>query len=162
MLLAIEDDALLVHVAIEMDRELGQSQQWAVDLDEPHLPRTQRDPTRQAQVAVEPRVDERAAVHVDAELPVPGAARVGTRLHPQVRAVGVRADHDESRRGLGRHVPRDDRAASHDERATGRTVDRLAERLPAEADLGERRGRRLGRVIRRRRPLEELEEIDHP
>ena len=40
---------------------------------------------------------QRAAVHVDAELAVAGAARVGARLDPQVRAVGVRADHHEAR-----------------------------------------------------------------
>ena len=129
---------MLVHVAVEVDRELGQPEERAIDLDEPDFARPQRDATREAEVAVEPRVDERAAVHVDAELAVPGAAGVGARLHAQVRAVGVGADHDEARSGVGGHVPRDDRAAPDDERAAGRTVDGLTERLPAEARFGER------------------------
>ncbi len=162
VLLAVEDDSLLVHVAVEVDRELGQPEDGSIDLDEPDFARPQRDATREAEVAVEPRVDQRAAVHVDAELPVPGAAGVGARLHAQVRAVGVRADDDEPRSGVGGHVPRDDRAAADHERAAGRTVDGLTERLPAEARFGERRGCGLGRVIGRRRSPEELEEIDHP
>ncbi len=124
---------LLVHVAVEVDRELGQPKERAIDLDEPDFSRTQRDTTREAQIAVEPRVDQRAAVHVDAELAVARTADVGAGLDAQVRAVGVRADHDEPRSGVGGHVPRDDRAAPHHEGAARRTVDGLTERLPAEA-----------------------------
>ena len=114
---------MLVHVAVEVDRELGQPEQRAIDLDEPDFSRTERHAAREAEVAVEPRVDERAAVHVDAELAVARAADVGAGLDAQVRAVGVCADHDEPRRGVGGHVPRDDRATPHDEGAAGRTVD---------------------------------------
>ena len=83
-------------------------------------PTAQRDASRETEVAVEPRVDERAAVHVDADLAVPGAARVGTGLHAQVRAVGVGADHDEARSRVVGDVPRDDRAAPHRVRAARR------------------------------------------
>ena len=59
------------------------------------------DPARQAEVAVEPRVPEGAAVDLDGELLPPEPARVGLGLDPEVRAVGVGA-HDPERAGPGR------------------------------------------------------------
>ena len=37
MMLSIERDAALVHVTVEMDRELGETQHGTVDLDETHF-----------------------------------------------------------------------------------------------------------------------------
>ena len=48
------------------------------------------------EIAIEPRVEERAAVHLDAELRVALLRVLGVRLEPEVRAVGVRADDAEA------------------------------------------------------------------
>ena len=53
------------------------------------------DPARQPEVAVEPRVEQHAAVDLDAELAAADPAGVGLGLDPQVRAVGVGADDPE-------------------------------------------------------------------
>ena len=75
VLLAVEDDALLVDVAVEVDGQLRHPQERPVDLHQAALePSRERDPARQPEVAVEPGVHERAAVDVDAEL-APAAAR---------------------------------------------------------------------------------------
>ena len=52
----------------------------------------QHDAAGDAEVAVEPRVDQRAAVDLDAELLPTDAAGVGPRLDAQARRVGVGAD----------------------------------------------------------------------
>ena len=54
------------------------------------------DPAGQAEVAVEPRVEQHAAVDLDAELAAAGPAGVGAGLDPQVGAVGVGADQAEA------------------------------------------------------------------
>ena len=54
-----------------------------------------RHPARQAEVAVEPGVEQDAAVDLDAELAVAGPAGVGPGLDAQVGAVGVGADQAE-------------------------------------------------------------------
>ena len=88
------------------------------------------DPPGQAEVAVEPRVEERAAVHLDGELAAAGPPGVGVRLDPQVRAVGVGADDPEPggrRVWSGRGAPRPPgcrraaRSAGRARRATRRT-----------------------------------------
>jgi hypothetical protein len=159
VLLAVERDAPFVHLPIEVDRELGQPQDRAVDLDEAHLAGAQCHSSRKAEVAVEPRVDERPAVHVDGNLAVPDAARVGARLHPQIRAVRVGADDHEPGGRVGGDVPGDDRAAPHDERATAVSVDRGAGLHAAEAGFLEHGGDRLGRVVGRGRARQELEKV---
>ena len=70
VLLPVEHHTALVHVTVEVDRELRQPEQRPIDFDESHLTTSQRDSSRETEVAVEPRVDERAAVHVDADLAV--------------------------------------------------------------------------------------------
>jgi len=44
---------------------------------------------REAQITIEPRVEQRAAVHLDAELGVALGRVLRARLEPEVRAVGV-------------------------------------------------------------------------
>ena len=162
VLLPVEHHTSLVHVTVEVDRELRQPEQRPIDFDESHLTTSQRDPSRETEVAVEPRVDERAAVHVDADLAIAGTARVGARLHPQVRAVGVGTDHHEAGARVVGHVPRDDRPAPHDVPAAGTPVERLADALAAEPRRVEEGRRRLRRVIWRRRAREEVEDVGHP
>ena len=62
--------ARVVDVAVEVDGELRHPQQRPVDARRarPRPSRRATDPARQAEVAVEPGVHERAAVDLDAEL----------------------------------------------------------------------------------------------
>ena len=161
-MLSIERDAALVHVTVEMDRELGEAQHGTVDLDETHFAGPQRDASGEAEVAVEPRVDEGAAVDIDADLPVPDASRIRARLHAEVRAVGVGADHDETRSGVVGDVPSDNRAAADRVCAARRSFDPGPELDATEARLVEQGCDRLRRVVRRRRVTEEVEQVGHP
>ena len=71
MPLSIELQSLFAHVSVEVDRELGDAQQGAVVTDESQRPigaGADGDPTGDPQVSVEPGVEERPAVHLDAEL----------------------------------------------------------------------------------------------
>jgi hypothetical protein len=53
--------------------------------------------TGQPEIAVEPGIEQRAAVDLDADLADAGRSGVGARLDPQRRAVGVRAEQPERR-----------------------------------------------------------------
>ena len=63
------------------------------------MPSRERQPAGDAEVAVEPRVVEDAAVDLDAELLPAEHAGVGAGLDPQARRVGVGADDAERRVG---------------------------------------------------------------
>ncbi len=121
----------LVHVTVEVDRELGQPEERAIDLDEPDFPRTQRDPTGEAEVAVEPRVDQRAAVHVDAELAVAGDCRC--RGEASRAGSGCRCAH-RSRRTPARARPA--RATRRSRRPGSRTRRRAHRRWAHRAIAG--------------------------
>ena len=67
-------------------------------------PVAQRDTAGQAEVAVEPAVEQRPAVDLHGDLPPAVRAGVRERLDPQVRRVGVRAD-DPERGSRGARAP---------------------------------------------------------
>ena len=98
--LAIEDEAPLVDVAIEVDGELRHAGDRLVDGDERRRAVRRDEAPGDAEVAVEPAVEQHAAVDLDAELAPPGAVDVGARLDAQVRRVGVGAD-EAHRQGTG-------------------------------------------------------------
>ena len=63
VLLAVQDEATLVDVAIEVDRELRDAQHRAVDAKQHFVDasvRPHRQPSRQAEVTVEPRIEQHA------------------------------------------------------------------------------------------------------
>ena len=133
VLLAVQHEAPLVDVAIEVDRELRDAQQRAVDTEQHFVDPTvapHRQPPRQPEVAVEPRVEQHAAVDLDAELAKAGRTAVGVGLDAQVGRIGVGAHQAELL----------DRARSH--AATPRSSPRGAR---------SRRPRRSTRRSRRRR-----------
>lgn len=105
----------VVRRAVEVDGELGHPQQRPVDVHQAGGAVAQRQPSGDAEVAVEPAVEQRAAVDLDGDLAPAVRAEVGLRLDPEVGGVGVRADHAERgvRRGALGHVPGDDGAAAH-------------------------------------------------
>ena len=94
--LPVEHEALVVDVAVEVDRELRDAQHRPVveevGLGEP-AGAVEHDASGEPEVAVEPRVEQGAAVDLDAELSVALAAGVGSGLEPEAGAVGVGA-HD--------------------------------------------------------------------
>ena len=80
----------------------GTRQERAIDEQEALLGAVgaaHHDPARQAEVAVEPGVEQGAAVDLDGQLAVARPTGVRVRLDPQVRAVGVGADDPEPAAG---------------------------------------------------------------
>ncbi len=164
--LLVELEALGVHGPVEVDGELRHAQQRAVDVDEPGGAVAQREPAGEAEVAVEPGVEQRAAVDLDGDLPPAVRARVGDGLDAQVGGVRVGSD-DAVRGGRGRaarYVPGDDRAASEHVLAAGALVGpggargrgpRFGLGDLAESGLLQPRGRVRHRVVRRRARGEE-------
>ncbi len=112
--LLVQLQAVGVHRAVEVHGKLGHSQQRPVDMDEPVAAVTERHPPAQPQVAVEPGVEQRAAVDLDGDLPPAPGAGVRNRFDAQIGRVCVCTDNSVRSRGacaLG-HVPGDDRAAA--------------------------------------------------
>jgi hypothetical protein len=120
VLLGVEQEPLGGDLAVQVDGELGDGAQRAVDPEQPDQSASavapDGHPPRQPEITVEPAVEEHAAVRLDRELPHPGAPDVGARLDAQVGAVGVRADDAEAvvRLVPGRRHPGDQAAAPHD------------------------------------------------
>ena len=90
--LAVEHQPALVDVAVEVDRQLRHPGDRLGDVDERRRAVGGDDPAGDAEVAVEPAVEQHAAVDLDAELPPAGAPAVGPRLDAQAGRVGVGAD----------------------------------------------------------------------
>ena len=117
--LAVEQQALLVDVAIEMYGQLGNPHDRTVDADQ-HLSNVAVSPNRQSsrepEITIEPRVQEYTAVHVDTQLPESGARPVGVGPHPEVGAVRVCADDPEAALGqvMIARAPGNQRAAPAD------------------------------------------------
>src|SRR5690606_19800330 len=91
--------------------------------------RTHHDAPREREVAIDPRVEQHAAVDLDADLVLPGALELGVGLDAEVRRVGVRADQSEPallRRSVADLQGSDGRARPDDVHAiTGRDAPSL-------------------------------------
>ena len=119
VLLVVELQALGGDGPVEVDGQLGDAQHGLVHPErhevDPARPGPHGHPARQPEVAVQPRVDQGAAVDLDAQLAVAGAARVGAGADAQVGAVGVGADdpHPDQRVGIAGGPPRHQRPTPH-------------------------------------------------
>lgn len=135
--LLVELEALGGDRPVEVDGELGDAQEGSVDVDEAAGAVAQGEPAGDAEVAVEPGVEQRAAVDLHGDLAPAVRAAVGAGLDPQVGGVGVGADDAEGGVGGGalRHVPGDDRAAAQHVLAAQRSVPRVGLRDLPEARL---------------------------
>ena len=114
------------------------------------------EPTGDAEVAVEPRVVEDAAVHLDGELLPPEAAGVGVRLDPQARRIGVAPDEPERQRrrsvAPSGKPPRDQGRVADDETGRRHVGPGVALVEPFEAGQTVRSStRRRARAMARRR-----------
>ena len=102
VLLSVELQAVVVHAAIEVDRELWNPRDRTVHVDEVRRAVAGQDPSGDAEVAVEPRVEEHTAVDLDAELTPARRIGVGVGLDAEAGRVGVGADQIGTRRRDGR------------------------------------------------------------
>ena len=165
VLLGVELQAVRAQRGVQVDRELRDAQDGPVHPHQPHLEtagRAHHHPAGQPQVAVQPRIEQRAAVDLDAELPETGPAGIRAGLDPQRRAVGMRAEQPEA--GVRRRALRDDpgeqgTAVGHHVAArTGWPGLRLSHF--GEAGRGQPAQRLGGGVIRRRRRVDEADEVE--
>ncbi len=146
--LAVQLEAV-VDLPVEVDGELRYAQQGAVHVHQVGGAVAQGQPAAEAQVAVEPGVEQGAAVDLDGDLPPVVGAGVGHGLDPQVGRVGVGADDPEGgarQRAFG-DVPGDERAAAEDVLAARGGVPRLGLAHLPEAGLLQLRGRVRHRVV---------------
>ncbi len=150
--LLVEHEAALVDVAVEMDGELGDAADRLVDAHVDGGSVVEDDAAGDAEVAVEPRVEQRPAVDLHAELAPTEQTGVRARLDAQARRVGVRTDDAQWRSGrrLARASPGDQRGAAHDEPLVGHVCPRLGEPQRLEAVGQQALGGAVGRVERRR------------
>jgi hypothetical protein len=121
VLLGVDLKALVVHASVEVNREVGDAGDGAID------PKQRRGDaaalgavghlTGEAEVAVKPGVQERPAVDLHAPLAPALAGELGVGLEAQVGGVGVGADEVKPRalRGVVAEDPGDERPAAHDE-----------------------------------------------
>ncbi len=117
--------------AVQVDRQVGDDRDRQLEVDQLafYLAVTaEGDAPGQRQVAVEPRRQQRAAVHFHAQLQEALALQLRLRLDPQARAVGVRADHADAvvQRRLLAQLDRDDRGV-----IAGKEVTATGHRSPA-------------------------------
>ena len=99
------DRTLVVGLAIEMDGEARNAGDGLANVDQAAVEiavrEAQRDAASKAEIAIEPRIEQRATVNLDAELPVTLRLQLRPRLDFQARAVGVRTDHPHAAVGKG-------------------------------------------------------------
>ena len=92
--LLVEQESLVVDLAVEMNRQLGNAKERSVNFEETRFRlaffRFQHHPPGEGQVAVRPGRQQHTAVHLDTQLQVAGffVTRVG--FEPQVGTVRVR------------------------------------------------------------------------
>ncbi len=153
MQLAVEGE-LVVDLTVEMDGQLGNARQRLIDAYQHVRQRPIGIGDDQAagntQVAVEPGVQQGAAIDLDADLAVPGPAGVGSGLDPEVRAVGVSASEPHGGPGwrtLG-SLPGNERTITLDEPATRHVVPWFGFGTLSEPGRLEPTGRRGHRVMR--------------
>ncbi len=117
---------------------------------------------RERQIAVEPRVEQHAPIHLDPELGVALLLVLRVGLEPQVRAIRMRADEPKSGDALGlRNDEREQARAAVRERVATWSEVRPGVRLGdgLEAGVDQARVRVRDRMERRWRVGEEGEEI---
>src|SRR5262245_3278242 len=116
MLLLVEDEAPLVHLPIEVNGQLRNARDRLVDVDQVDLAVDAHEAAAHPEIAVEPRVQQYAAVDLDRELTPAEASGVRVRLDSQPGRVGVSAHEPERCVGTAslRHRPCDERPTPHD------------------------------------------------
>ena len=105
MLLGIELQPLFSDFAKEVDGQVGNAQHRPGKIDEhgAHRPVLEHaDAPRQGEVAVEPGVEQHAAVGFNGELAVAVSRNIGRGLESEVRGIGVRTQNPETRLGRRR------------------------------------------------------------
>ena len=152
VLLLVEHHPALVDLSIEVNRELGHAGDGVVHGDESGGAVAHDQAAGDAEVAIEPRVEQRPAVDLYRELLPAEPARVGVGLDAQAWGVRVRADDPNWRRRVRAiaAVPRHQRRAAAHEALRGSVGPGHLERELGETGGGEDEGRRCRRVPRGR------------
>ena len=78
--LFVEFETLGGYLAVEVDRELGYTQNWTVNLDQVRGHVSGHDLAREPEVPIEPAIDECTAIDLDAKLANTSRHAVGMRL----------------------------------------------------------------------------------
>ena len=128
VLLRVELQTLVLDLAAEVDGEVRDPQQRTREVDQ-HALQTgsdlQADPARQREVAIQPGVQQHAAVGLDPDLSVAVGAQIRPRLDAQIRRIGVGAEDAEAALGRRRRAHLEGHQAAvapHDEAAIARAV----------------------------------------
>ena len=90
--LFVEFEALGSDLAVEVDRELGYTQNRAVDLDQVRGHVSGHDLARESEVSIEPAINECTAVDLDAKLANTSRHAVGIGLDTKIWTVRVGSD----------------------------------------------------------------------
>ncbi len=160
------DAPAVVGGTIEMQRQAGNDQQRAGKVDQqglqPAVGHGATDPAGQRQVAVEPGIEERAAIHLHPQLQVFPALPVGSRLELQAGAVAVGRQHPEPVfRGIAFPQPEGDQAGivAHQKIGiAGGQGPALILPQPDETGLLQQVGQRGDRMVRRGCGAQELKQ----
>ena len=159
LLVGREGGALVGRLQVDAERRHAEDRPLHVDelLDERAVALLDDHCAGDAELAVEPRVPQPAAVALDAELQVPVRRPLRARLQLEHRRVGVRAHHRDparARRKLGADGEADERRAVPPVKVLAARLERAAPRLVLR-QLGESRldelPRRLRAAVERRR-----------
>ena len=125
--LAIEQQAALVDLPVEVDGELRHAGDRFALIDEGDRPVGHDEPAGDSQIAVEPAVEEHGAVDLHAELAPSRPFDVRSRFDPQTGRVRVGADDAQRRRARPfRLPPGDERSAADGVAGAGSVAPRVA------------------------------------
>src|SRR5215207_6473078 len=157
--LLVQLEAIVVDSPIEVQRQLRDPG------DGPAL--HQRDatlghqPAGHAKLAIEPGVEQRATIDLDAELSIARSPQVGLGLQLEAGRIRMATDHAKWREpiGSGRNAPGHRRAFADQDVAPGRGIPGVGLGLSREAHLAQSPGDLRGRVVGRRTGLDEVHKI---
>jgi hypothetical protein len=166
VILRIQHEPLLAELAVEVDRQVRDAQERPTEVEQEGLWPTVDlggDAAGDREVAVEPGVEQRGSVGLDAELPVAVRLDVGARLQPEVGRVGVCADDPEAALGRrrGSDLKGDDAASGANciPARAGLEAPGLVLSQRLEAARLEPADRLRDRVVGRGRTIDEAEQI---
>ena len=159
--MAVEGEAVVVDLAVEVDRQLRDAGNGLADIDQRRRAVLGDDPAGHSEVAVEPAVQQHSSVHLDPEQAPIGHALVGVRVDAQTRRVGVRPDDAGRVRAPVGKAPGDEGRAAPGEPGIGQGDPRLGFVELAEPGRPQQIGGCLGRMPRRWRGIEVVEQLLH-
>ena len=111
----IEHEAAVVDLAVEVNRQLRHPCDGLAHVDQRRRPVGGDDPPGDPEISIEPAVEQRTAVHLDAEEPPVGDCLVGMGMDAQARRVGVGTNDAQARRATVAKTPGNEGASASGE-----------------------------------------------